>query len=196
VERGLGGTAGVAGVGERPSVRAQERACETKNDPALAPLGGMTPQRATCRLTTADRRRAQLDRRTDRNGGRDLTPPRRTRAQVHGRVDTSTGAYVRARRGLGHGDNRDNGGIAATGIGETQIEGEGWLAGLRAWRRRQRHLQEAIYPSLARWPASHSTCAVAFWVRRSCPGLDGWASQTGGATVPHLSGHEPKCRRR
>jgi hypothetical protein len=156
----------VASVGERPSVRVQERACETKNDPALAPLGGTTPQRATPRLTTADRRRAQLDRRIDRNGGRDLTPPWRTRAQVHGCMDTSAGAYVCTRCGLSHGDNRDNGGVAATGIGKTRIEGEGWLARLRARRRWQRHLQEAIYPSLARWPASHSACAAA----RRCSG--------------------------
>jgi hypothetical protein len=61
-EWGLGGAAGVAGVSERPCVRAQEWACELKNDPALAPRGGKTPRRATPRLTVVKRRRARFGR--------------------------------------------------------------------------------------------------------------------------------------
>jgi hypothetical protein len=118
------------------------------------------------------------------------------------RVRGCTSAWTQARvractcRGLGHGDSRDNGGVATTGKDESENKEKGWLAGLRARRRRQRHLQEAFFLSLARWLTSHSACAAASWARRSCPWLNGRASQRGGSTVPHLSGHGPKHRRR
>jgi hypothetical protein len=87
----------VPGVGERPSVLARERACKLKNDPALAPLGGTTPQRAAPRLATAKRRRAQLGRGTERKGAGVfslLGECVRACARVHGCVDTCEGACV------------------------------------------------------------------------------------------------------
>jgi hypothetical protein len=66
----LGGAARVAGVGERPRVRAREQACELMNDPTLAPPGGKTPRRAVPRLVVAERRRARLGRGNRKvNGG-------------------------------------------------------------------------------------------------------------------------------
>jgi hypothetical protein len=75
---------------------------------------------------------------------------------------------------------------------------KGWLVGLRAWQRWQQHLQEAIFPAwLDGWHHQRVRSGMAAsWARRSYPWLNGWASQRGGAIVPHLSGHGPKCRRR
>jgi hypothetical protein len=94
-ERGLSGTVGVTGVGERPHVRAREQACGLKNDLTLALLGGKTPRRMAPQLAAAKRRRAQLGRGTEKRGW-GFCPPRQTHAhaRVHGRVDRCEGACV------------------------------------------------------------------------------------------------------
>jgi hypothetical protein len=56
----LGGAAGVAGVGERPCVRAQERVGELEYDLKLAPPGRRTPRKAAPRLASVEHRRARL----------------------------------------------------------------------------------------------------------------------------------------
>jgi hypothetical protein len=155
-ERGLSGTVGVTGVGERPHVRAREQACGLKNDPTLALLGGKTPRRMAPRLAAAKRRRAQLGRGTEKKGvGVFVLPGKRMR--MRGCTDVWIGARVRACtcRGHGHGDGRDNVGDATTGKDKPRNEEERMASedGNDTCKKR--------FPSLARWPASHSACEVA-----------------------------------
>jgi hypothetical protein len=123
-------------------------ACELMNDPALAPPGRTTPRRVTPWLAVVKHWRAQLGRGTERKRV-GLFPFPGERVRVRG----CTGAWICVRvracacRGHDHGDDQDNGGDTTTGKMNGGTRKKGRLAGLRARRRRQRHLQEMISQS-------------------------------------------------
>jgi hypothetical protein len=120
---------------------------------------------------------------------------------VRGCTGAWTQARVRAcaRRGLGHGDGWDNGGVATTGKDESENKEERVASGVA------RVMKTTSAPARSDFSQPGSMVgitqrvrggAAASWARRSCPWLDGRASQRGGSTVPHLSGHGLKRRRR
>lgn len=119
---------GVAGVGERLCVHAREHACELKNDPTLTPPGGKTPQRATPRLISAKRQRAQFGRGNSKVKGEVLLLLGEC---VHVRGCTGTRVCARmcacACQGHGHGDGRNDGGDATTRKTNRGMRKKGWL---------------------------------------------------------------------
>jgi hypothetical protein len=137
---------GMAGVSERPCVRAREWLCELKNDPTLAPPGEKTSQRAAPRLAAVERQRARLDRGTKRKRV-GLFPF--SSESVRGCTGTWICAKVRvcACCGHNHGGGRDNGGDTTTGKNMRQNEEESPSSGAT------RAAQTAAAPTRSVFPA-------------------------------------------